>query len=226
MKVTLVRHGKTAKAENDRERQLTDVGVAQAKARRQSLDNPTFDLVVASKCDRVENTVKLIGGTEDIVSLDALYPATGKFPTIDDAFNRLAYSTLVQYLADTENGVYRHAEATATSILDFGWVCWNAIKNAILADSNGKMSLYNGEVLVGSHAVTINAIALCAMMGSSNSSTLTHRMAQVMHAKIEECECIVLTLDHDFNVLGCRLMKDAGPMTPPAESAPSEPAQT
>lgn len=159
MKITFVRHGNTNKAENDLDRRLTEIGVQQARERRQALLNPKFDLVLSSIAPRARDTAAIIAGIDmsSVITLEALYlpkdPCDKK--AIDDMFDSFGYAPLRAYRnADVTNALVRYGKNGAAAIF-----------YAISAKIEKDVSIDN--ILVVGHAVLLNAI-VAHMVGDTN----------------------------------------------------------
>lgn len=109
IKITLVRHGKADKTSslNHRLHNLSEVGRAQARERREKLGNPQFDLVLHSILPRAQETARLVAGIDDetdTIEIPGLYMAENdpRELVIDKAFEKLGYASLELYLIEAE----------------------------------------------------------------------------------------------------------------------------
>lgn len=183
--ITFLRHGKTEKAVNDLDRQLTEEGVKQAAARRRALGEPVFDLVLASSADRAKSTAAIVAGINfcSVRGLDELYlptdPADKK--AVDDMFEKFAYAPLRAYReADTTEALVRYGATAAKAIL-------NEIQRTEVEN-----------VLVGGHAVLIPSI-IAHMLGTDTDL--------VLDANLGEVEGIRVTLDENAHVIDVELVQ-------------------
>lgn len=143
--VTYIRHGNTGKAKTDRERQLTEKGYEQARARGQKLGQ-RFDLVLASAVDRAVRTAEgIIDNQPDlkIIPVEELYTPPGPVgEAITALSDKLGYATLSKYMQEEGGMVAMNIYALRAGA---------AITKHIL-EHDGQ------NVLVVGHAVLLNAI--------------------------------------------------------------------
>lgn len=163
---TLLRHGQTGKAERDFDRRLTEEGVRQALARRESLGHPTFDLVIASPAKRAADTAAIAADDSIIVILSELYASSDPADraTIEHLFDKLGYAPLREYhRAGGEDAFNRYAAAACEAIRKTTALC-----------SYDK----DPHILVVGHAVLINSIA-ATLFGQDSDLILDANLGEV-----------------------------------------------
>jgi phosphohistidine phosphatase SixA len=112
--IYFLRHSKAAPNADDRKRELTSEGIALAQARRESLGNPKFGLVIHSDRLRTEQTARIVAGLaqdEPTITLSHLMTSNGKAPwdaRIDAAYMALGNAPLKEFLevAGREMGAF------------------------------------------------------------------------------------------------------------------------
>lgn len=182
----VVRHGKTNKAmiegfAGDRDRSLTDQGVAQASQRRQLLKSPEFDRVAASPAPRAVHTACLVAGVEErrVRMIPELYiddPATGDDARLlDEAFARLGYADLATYLDDKEAGAALARKAEEMNAALYRWL-FEAKRDELL--------------LVAGHAVYSPAALLPSLRGKQKFEDALRAVSMV------EAGCFQVTFDN------------------------------
>ena len=148
--ITFVRHGKTGKAANDLDRQLTEEGVKQAETRRVALGFPFFDAVLSSTADRAAETAAGVAcvATVEVDRHPELYMPINEddYQVVDKLFNELGYASLDAYIARDADVFKRYGAAAADVILAYD-------KDMI------------EDVLVCGHAMMLSAIANAVLEG-------------------------------------------------------------
>jgi broad specificity phosphatase PhoE len=186
MKFTVLRHATASKAEGkgyqaDLARALSDDGVSLALARRMALDNPEFDLILASPATRTVQTASIVAGldagtTGKVLTLQQLCypdPTKGDGIVFDALFNRIGYAPFMEYLG---------AEGGAALFEHWGTRAWSmAFGTAKKAGA--------ANVLAVTHAVCANSFGY---EGAERNPLFRRRLAE---ANFGECEGYVLTLD-------------------------------
>ena len=160
--VIFIRHGNTAPAEKDLERRLTDKGKKQCGAAAAGymarLPSPLAPYAVTSPALRCVETASLIVPGIELVEVQCMYDGMIQ-PGASEAFRRLGYASLAQYLSDsdeTRSLLSSHGEhvvgalgATAT------------VRVALdAADGKAPKASQRQTMCVFGHAVYLNAAAL------------------------------------------------------------------
>lgn len=189
--IILVRHGNALKAEGqpDSARQLSPVGKAQARARRQHLRS-LFDfgkglVVCSSPMNRAVSTVQIITDQTDdaIVRIPELSTPPGEEGAIlEDLFDMLAYKPLADYFANAKYGVGKSQQV----LENFGRNAWQKIIQ--LAEETEAQTL-----IVGGHAVYHPAIALMACEAWKTDQVRVARI-RVLNWQMGEAGAVVLNV--------------------------------
>lgn len=154
LKLIAVRHGNAVSGEDDLGRVLSEKGVAQAKARRASLENHvnvSTGLVLSSPAKRAIQTAEIVfPGRSPIVVPELYTPEDPSDKMASDlAFSQLGYATLRSYVGQDTGWLHRWG--------------WNAVRGVRrIMDSHG-MAGWPPVAIVG-HAVFLNMIGalLCS----------------------------------------------------------------
>jgi len=185
--LTVLRHGSSTKPadksyEADLARQLTDKGVAQAKARGDMLKQE-FDLVIASPTKRCVKTAALVAGIDEseAVTLDELFydGQSEQSKAIDALFNALGYAPLAYYLM-SKGGHH---------VLAHGENAWQALMVEIETNARAKDTFGSGyaepkSVLVVGHAVLTPAM----VFASIGHPPMSQDENNLVNANLGECE--------------------------------------
>ena len=181
-RLVLVRHGNATKAAIDEDRQLSEKGVRQAAATRDYLaSNHSVELIVTSIAQRAVNTVTdPRWGTP--VQLPELYlspEGSEEGRIIDGTFARLLYVPLTKYFAepDVEDALMQWANRATISL------------EKIFAERE----LNGGTVIIGGHAVLLNALAIAI----AKKLNVLSETSVALETALGEAECIEMELVED-----------------------------
>ncbi|MDB5238305.1 MAG: hypothetical protein JWM46_575 [Candidatus Kaiserbacteria bacterium] len=194
MQIFCFRHGKAVpvtEGGKDIDRVLGEIGKNQALDRRAKMGDPRFDLVISSPAPRALDTAAIVsGGNEDtFVVVPDLYPDPSKEvgKQIDNAFARLAYVPVAQYLEDPEG----------KAIMTWAHNVW-------YEDIKGRLG--NAEcVAIFGHAVCLQAlgIQICEDHGYAAAQII-----QLGNLNLGECEGFVINFDDNGMVDGIGLINN------------------
>ena len=172
----LLRHTKAVKVnstDRDDDRQLNELGIAQAQKLAAKIDIVDFDTVLSSPLIRVHQTLKIaIGGDYEVQSLPELTCATGDGNPIDVMFNELGYSPMTKYL---EHPLGEHLKVWGETALE-SVLKW-------LPDERRQQT-----VMVGGHAVLQNALGLAFCQVLEGFGNCEETKAYILNTPLGEGE--------------------------------------
>ena len=160
--VVFIRHGNTAPADKDLERRLTDTGKDQcaraAAGYMTRLQSPLAPYAVTSPAQRCVETAGLIVPGLELVEVQCIYDGMIQ-PGASEAFKRLGYASLAQYLSDSDE--------TRSLLTDHGEQVVGAlgatatVRTALdAADGKAPQAVERQTMCVFGHSVYLNAAAL------------------------------------------------------------------
>lgn len=178
--VTYIRHGNTAKAATDRERQLTEKGYEQARARGQKLGQG-FDLVLASAVDRAIRTAEgIVDNQPDlkIIPVEELYTPPGPIgEAITALSNRLGYKPLREYLEEDGTGaLYEYAKRAGT-----------AVTKHILEHDAKNILVIGHAVLMSAAGLSVRGICMCRACRQTSGGSI-NLLDTLLDVQFGECE--------------------------------------
>ncbi len=177
--LVLARHGKAPKTspdQQDEDRTLSELGIAQAKKLRAKLEGMTFDTVLSSPLVRARDTVAIaIENKNSIVLIDELTCPTDGIHPVDTMFNELGYRPLQDYF-DHQHG--DHLKAWGITALE-----------KVLDTIEGKPGQ---KVLIVGHAVLQNALAWALCEALRNTVENDAAMEIIMETPLGEGEAFAL----------------------------------
>ena len=162
--VAFIRHGNTAPASKDLDRRLTDKGKEQcgeaARSYMKRLPAPLADYAATSPAHRCVETASMIVPGLELVETECVYDGMLQ-PGAYEAFERIGYASLAQYLADSDE--------VRSLLTDHGEQVVGALGATVTvrmalaaADGGGQAAQATGRqtLCVFGHAVYLSAAAL------------------------------------------------------------------
>ena len=201
MTVTAIRHANTTKPlspDKDRERVLTEKGIAQAHSVRGQLLNAglgKYDLIFVSPVARVWQTAEIIAGSENRApfhEIPELYETLilEERTEIEKMWNDLGYAPFRAYIRRYPREHIFIVRMVACALVMINKIIEAAGTIRTIATNRGGTGHDQGILIVGS-AVIIPAV-MYEMTGVGTSSST------ILDLNMEECETVVL----DFDMVG------------------------